>query len=301
MGVRGLQSFVRQYSNPKTMNDLLHPDNSRLRIGIDISYYMYKWQGDVERILAFLRRLESNKHRILLGFDGRAEEGKQWEAQRRRQAREDELKSAHDLQAVLDSGAELTEDQRKHLESKIAEHQRRGWSITRDVRTGTKRRFYEEKICMVKAKSEADGMLAAMNNVGTLDIVISGDMDLLAMGAKCLWTPIEDGLSFREYIREDILQELGLGDWQFRSMCAMCFTEASAEQNIFDIRQAYQAMRLWRNLETIKKRHPEWLTTWPDAEHIFYRSVDKVEGWVREDQIPIYRAFVNGEPMPYTD
>jgi hypothetical protein len=302
MGVRGLQSFLRQYSIPRSMEYLLHPSNKKQRIGIDISFYMYKWQGDIERILAFIRQLESNKHRVLIAFDGRAEEGKQWEAQRRRTAREEELKSADAIRAILENPPEdMSEEQRQLLLKSQQEHQRRGWSISRELRTDIKRRFYEEKIPMVKAKAEADGLLAAMSANGILDVVISGDMDLLTMGAKSLWTPIDDGLSFREYVREDILQKLGLGDYQFRSMCAMCFTEATAEPNIFDIRQAYQAMRLFRNLTTIQKKHPEWLKEWPNDSHIFYRSIEKAEPWLREDQLPIYKAFVECLPMPYQE
>jgi hypothetical protein len=111
---------------------------------------------------------------------------------------------------------------------------------------------------------------------------------------------VDDGLTFREYNRESLLYKLNLGDYQFRSMCAMCFTEASADPTIFDIRQAYQAMRLFRNLTTIKQKHPDWLKIWPDDSHIFYRSIDDSTSWLREDQLPIYKAFISCEPMPYT-
>jgi hypothetical protein len=300
MGVRGLQSFLKQYSVPKTIEDLLNPSFKKQCIGIDISFYIYKWQGDIDRILEFINRLYTNKHRVILAFDGRAEDGKQWEAQRRRNAREEELKSAQNLMDVLESPEEISDEHRKQIEQKILEHQKRGWSISKDLRTNVKRRFYEEKIPMVKANFEADGLLASMSANGVLDIVISGDMDLLAMGSKSLWTPVDDGLSFREYNRNDILQRLSLGDYQFRSMCAMCFTEATADPTIFDIRQAYQAMRLFRNITTIKQRHPEWLKLWPDDQHIFYRNINNPEEWLREDQVPIYKAFINCEPMPYT-
>jgi hypothetical protein len=59
-----------------------------------------------------------------------------------------------------------------------------------------KERFFEEKIPMVKAKGEADGLLAALSYSGICHIIISGDMDILAMGAQRLWTPIDDGLHF---------------------------------------------------------------------------------------------------------
>lgn len=51
---------------------------------------------------------------------------------------------------------------------------------------------------MVKAKGEADGLLSALSNRGDLDLIISGDMDLIAMGAKVVWAPQDDGFSFRE-------------------------------------------------------------------------------------------------------
>jgi hypothetical protein len=298
MGVRGLQNFIRQYSIPKSLEDLLDPKNQRQRIGIDISFYMYRWQGDIERILGFIKSLQTNKQHVILAFDGRAEDGKMWEAQRRRDAREVELQSANKILQMLET-EELSDEQRFMLERKAAEHQKRGWSLTKDVRYAIKERFYQERIPMVKAQGEADGLLASMSARGDLDIIISGDMDLLAMGARVLWTPLEDCIHYREYNRDGILQELGMSDWQFRSLCAMCFTEASQEQNNFNIQQAYQMIKVFRSLTVLKQKYPDWLTVWPDDSHIFYRPVDRVEPWIREDQMEIYKAFMNYVPMPY--
>ena len=299
MGVKGLQSFVRKYSKQRTFQELLESTNQRLRIGIDISFYIYKWQGDVDKIMAFIKQLQANQHHVLLVFDGRAEDGKQWEAQRRRDVRENEMKSAQAILDLLDS-EDVTDDQRFMLERRAAEHQKRGWSLTREIRHGIKERFYRERVPMVKARGEADGLLASASSRGELDIVISGDMDLLAMGTTSLWTPIEDGYQFREYEREAILQELNLTDWQFRSMCAVCFTEASQEQNPYDIHQAYQMMKVFKSLDVLRRKYPTWLTVWPEeSTHMFYRPVDKIEPWIREDQYAIYKSFINCEPMPY--
>ena len=131
MGVRGLQSFIRKMTKKnktRTMKDLVDPTNQRLKIGIDISFYIYKWQGDVEKIVSFIRELQGNKHRILLAFDGRAEDGKQWEAQRRRDARSQELQSAKTIRTLLETETDnLTEDQRWLLEKQASEHQKKGW------------------------------------------------------------------------------------------------------------------------------------------------------------------------------
>jgi hypothetical protein len=298
MGVRGLQSYIRQYSTQRTLEFLLDPQQKGLTIGIDISFYMYRWQADIERIVEFLKKLQSNGHHILLAFDGRAEDGKQWEAQRRREIRDQELKSADALIELL-KDENLSENERFLIEQRLADHQRKGWTLTREMRLAIKERLYIEKFPIVKAKGEADGFLAAASYVGDLDIVISGDMDLIAMGAQIMWAPVDDGTSFNEYRRDTILQELKMSDWQFRSMCAICFTEASLEQNPFPIQQAHQLLKVFRSLDKLKEKYPTHLKVWPDETHIFYRPVDKVLPWLRDDQEQIYTAFLNREEMPY--
>jgi hypothetical protein len=50
----------------------------------------------------------------------------------------------------------------------------------------------------------------------------------------------------------------------------------------------------------MQEKRSEWLKVWPDDNHIFYRSVEQVDPWIREDQKDVYKAFLNCEPMPYT-
>jgi hypothetical protein len=59
-------------------------------------------------------------------------------------------------------------------------------------------------------------------------------------------------------------------------------------------------LKVFRSLSVLKEKYPEWLTVWPDDSHIFYRSVEEVDPWIREDQKHIYKAFLDFEPMPYT-
>jgi ribonuclease BN (tRNA processing enzyme) len=60
-----------------------------------------------------------------------------------------------------------------------------------------------------------------------------------------------------------------------------------------------QMLKVFRSLTVLKQKYPQWLTVWPDDAHIFYRPVDRVEPWIREDQMNIYKAFMNYQPMPY--
>jgi ABC-type branched-subunit amino acid transport system ATPase component len=80
----------------------------------------------------------------------------------------------------------------------------------------------------------------------------------------------------------------------------MCFTEASEKVNSIDIQRAYQTMKVFRSLSVIQNKFPNWIETWPDDNHIFYRPVNSVTPWLKEDQEHIYKAFLDCEPMPYT-
>lgn len=299
MGVRGLLSWLKPYAKTLRASELVAPPMRR--IAIDISYYLYKWQGDKQRILAFLQTFQNAGHRILLTFDGRAADGKQWEAQRRRTVRDEAQNKATALFLELERNQELSDEQRRHIERQANEQQRLGWRLTKEIRNEVKHLLYEHKVPMLKAETEADGLLAALSVRSDVDVVISGDMDVFAMGARTQYVPIGDGTQFLVFERDPILQELGLTDYQFRSMCAMCFTEMREKEEYLDIRQAYQGMRVFRSYDALKKKHPEWLQVWPEDDHIFYHNMDTLTEWLREDQFPIYECFRDGKPMPYTD
>lgn len=299
MGIRGLHTFMKKYSRSCGINELLDPKNAKLRIGIDALFYIYRWRGDVEKILDFLRKLQANKQHVILVFDGKAEDSKATETQKRRETRDTELKSANQILELL-ATEDLTSDEKFLLENKVNEHKEKGWSMMREERHSLKERLYEEKIPMMKAKGEADSLLAAMSAKGELDLVISGDMDLVAMGAKLVWTPQEDGYTFCEFDREMILQKLDMTDWQFRTMCAMCFTETGNEYNPHSVQKVYDMIQRYKSIELLRQKNPTWLKSWPDDNHILYRSVNCIEDKISDAQLAYYRAYMNYEPMPYT-
>lgn len=298
MGVRGLLSFLKQHSSKRTIADILKGPPQK--IGIDISYYLYKWQGDTDRILNFIKIFQTHNHSILLVFDGRAEEGKQAESKRRKDIRSEELKTAASLQSALEMNDQLSQEQRTFLNTVVKEHEKRGWQLTREIRHAFKERLYEEKIPLLKAIGEADTLLSSLAIRKEIDLVISGDMDLLVLGTPNQYVPYDDGKSFYQFNRERVLKNLKITDIQFRSFCAMCSTEYSKDTTVPpDIRMAYHGIRTCQSLEAVKQKYPTWLETWPTAEHIFFRDISNIYNCLREDEIDRYTAFLEGKPQPY--
>jgi hypothetical protein len=82
-----------------------------MRIGIDISNYIYRWQGDPLKVLEFLNPLMKYGHKCVLIFDGRAADSKADESLRRKTVRDEELEHANKLKAMLVDGI-YTEEQK---------------------------------------------------------------------------------------------------------------------------------------------------------------------------------------------
>jgi 5'-3' exonuclease len=295
MGVRGLFSFLKPKGcsiNINTIQTLIPK-----RIGIDISYYMYRWQGDSQRVLDFIESLKP--HKTILIFDGRAPTDKQHEHDRRKQIREEDNTTAKQIRESLTTCTDLSEEQRAHLEKKAEEFEKRGWQNTKEIRHAFKTALYKAKVPLLKSKGEADPLLVGLATAGELDIVISGDMDLLVLGVPVLWCPIGTTNNFHTFNREKVLLDLGLTDLQFRSFCAMCCTDYIHADQRLEILKAYQSMRVYKNIATIKEKHPNWLNEWPTQSHPFLIGVGNPDLWILDEQLSWYNAWKKGEEMPY--
>jgi len=289
MGVRGLFSFL------KSKSDVVHlKDIPPSRIGIDISYYIYKFQASSEKILNFISECQSYGHKVILIFDGRSSDTKSSEIQKRRGIRDEESSHAKVLREQLDN-PELTEEQHALLKKVIHQHENRGWFCTKEERHTLKKSLYEAYIPMLKSKGEADWLLTSLSVARDIDIVISADMDLLVLGAHEQLIPTQTN-TFRRFKREDILDALGITDTQFRAFCSLCSSECEASRT--DIRQAYHGIRIYKTIEALKVKHPEWMASWPEESPLLKTYSDPKE-WIREDEEERYKSWKETHTMIY--
>ena len=286
MGVRGLFSFLKPKSTYISLEEL--QKTNPLRIGIDISYYIYRWQGDAKKVLNLIESLKP--HKVILIFDGKAPDEKQDESNRRREKREDDMNTATILRESIEKIENLSAAQRAHLENIAEQYEKRGWQNTKEIRHKFKKELYDNDVPILKSKGEADSLLVSLAEYGNIDAVISGDMDLLVLGVKYQYAPQGDG-SFRLFDRDIILEELGINDEQFRSFCALCSLDYSKQEQTLDIRNAYHGIRVFKNLTNLKLRHPEWLKEWPETTHPFFQANLKPEEWIKEDELVRFEAW----------
>lgn len=302
MGVKGLYSLVKPFGNHVDIRTLKNK-----RIGIDISYFMYRWgTDDIIRYLEFIKLLWSNDNKVLLVFDGKPGQYKIQEVERRKAVAESAGKYATSLQESLKNN-EFTCEQKITIESAININIRKSTRPTKEKRQLLKRVFYEQLIPMLKSTEEADELLVALNKEGDIDIVISGDTDLLRLGAKCLWVPKDDnGYEYTELDYNTVLRNLNLTEDQFQDMCILSGGVPQIQMNTrLDIRKAWSYIRLYGSLDKVARKHDKIFvesivslkqTIFEAKESIHSNSVSM---WLREDEADRVEAWRKGLSVPY--
>ena len=111
MGVRGLYTYCKKYGKIITHEQLCRMTPS-FKIGIDISHYVFKWQGDTQKLTRYLQSFQNSSHKPLCVFDGKHEKAKLPEAERRNNRRAWEIQEAERLETLLEKNREdLTQEQ----------------------------------------------------------------------------------------------------------------------------------------------------------------------------------------------
>ncbi len=298
MGVRGLYTFLKNYAPIVSFQELSIIPNRKY--GLDISQIIFKYKGDHNKILSYIQMFESANQKILCVFDGKSEEYKQDEMERRNKMREEKAKDAQKIKDLLEKfSTDLSIQEKKVLEEKYEIFSKSGWQLTQELRHGIKRLLYEKYIPLIKSTVEADSLLAQLSQKRHLDFVISGDMDLLALGTQCLCIPYSTDDRFYLVHRDKFLEFLELDDTSFRQLCALCSTDVKKSRQPPSFQEALPYFQKYKNLETLRAKYPDYVQSWPSDNHIFYRTYTNIEDLIIKEDQERMKCFQTNQPMPY--
>jgi hypothetical protein len=301
MGVRGLYTFCKKYGKIVTHEQLCRMTPPQ-KIGIDISHYVFKWQGNTRKLVEYLQSFQKASHKPLCVFDGKHEQAKLPEAERRNNRRAWEIQEAERLETLLEKNREdLSQEQIDTFTRMIQSHRRHGWQLTQEVRHNIKRALYAEYIPLVKSEREADTLLASLAHYEKFDWIISGDLDLLALGVTNLLVPLqeEDSTDYLHIHYPTILQSLQMSEYQFKQMCAISCTDSVTHSIPPNISQVYPQMRKYRDMNTLRRNYYTLAEEWPTQKHIYFESIPKPEMCIFEPDYINYIAYTKDTPMPY--
>lgn len=207
MGIRGAFTTLRKAFHPIQPLEL-----QPLKIGIDMFSLVYTHRTNLDELLELLKLWSSHGHLLTCIWDGTAPKEKQEIIGQRRSARDSAMDKKKDLEEYLDKFAsQLDDTDVKHLKSAITSLSWQGWHLSGSL----KKQIHAtlgDTIQHVYAEGEADDLLIEMSTSEKINIIVTLDSDLLAMGGERIWRILRIRKSWLiEDIRvEDVCNTFGI-------------------------------------------------------------------------------------------
>jgi hypothetical protein len=232
MGIRGLGGFIK-WKTPnarKSLNLIAYTGQSW---GVDCSCLLYRARGSnlsaTTVIASLLVRLRKAKITPIFIFDGKPPAAKNDVVDQRREQRQAVQKEMAEIKVGLEDES-LSMTEKANMEHRHAALQKKAPTVSSGDKDEIKRLLHAAGVQFITATGEADDVLAYMGRNGTIQGVISTDMDMLARGLRLLVIPETADTSVLTEIRLDhVLAGLGLTYPQFVDACMLMGSDYSGK------------------------------------------------------------------------
>ena len=260
MGVKGLYSCLKPYSNPVRFEDC--PPQ---RIGLDAYPFLYKYKQDISSCIELFRCILAAGHQCQLFVDGNPPKEKLEELASRKQQREVAYQKAKALKEVLENqetASQLDTSAKQVLEKQIQTLLVESYSIKKEIREEFLRRVKEEiQIPIVMCEGEADNCLIEASLKGEVDIVVANDMDLFVGGVERLWMlgKTQTDPLFLEFRRSIISKKVGIHPKFWTDVALLAGYEKTPQLKRCSVQQAIIWIRYYGCFENLLARRTELL------------------------------------------
>jgi len=199
MGIRGAWTTFRRLFNSI---DPLEVGNKK--IGIDMFSLVYTHRTSLNELIDLLKSWAVKGHTLTCIWDGSAPKDKQEIIGQRRNARESAMDTKGELEEYLEKfEGQLNEHDIKHLKTAITSLSWQGWHLTGSLKKEIQEKLGNQ-VKHIYAPGEADDMLLKMIDNKEIDLIMTLDSDLFAMGGERIWRLLRIR---KEWIIEDICVE----------------------------------------------------------------------------------------------
>ena len=237
MGIRGLGGFIK-WKLPHVRKSLKWPvpvPSIKTRWAVDCSCLLYRARGSnlspLTVIASLIVRMRRAQIEPIFIFDGRPPAAKAEVVDQRRCQRQVMHAEMSAISKSLTEHAEdLTSGEKAEMERRHADLQRKAPTVSSGDKDEIKRFLYACGILFVTATGEADDVLAYLCRNGTVQAVVSTDMDMLARGVPLLVLPETNDAAVLTTIRlTDVLSGLQLQYLQFVDACMLMGSDYSSK------------------------------------------------------------------------
>lgn len=241
MGIKGLFSFLNKWSKPLPL--------IQGRIGLDLFYFLYQSRGDLDVIKRLLAYPMEGAHAVLDGAAKSEPSERREELDARKEARK---RVRGEMERLLEAPMdEMDAAGRAIVREKVRTLGRQVWTPSRDYIEEVVAWLEGEGAVVHRAEGEADGYLVNLEREGVIDVIISNDSDIIALGAKRLVRPLHRMhcvLFDTEYIRE----QMGFSQRQWEDFIVLCKNMRET-----DVVLAYSLISVYKRKEMAVERWEE--------------------------------------------
>jgi predicted nucleic acid-binding protein len=239
MGIKGLFTFLKRWEQPVIVEEYIKGKS----VGIDLFGVLYQSKGDVGMVYRFMMPFIQYAQSIHVVLDGTyATEERRVVLDQRREKR-DQIRTAveeiRNTEMMEESAQVVLDNYLHHLERQV-------WKPSKEYIDHIKKWCETKKVHVHEPMGEADQTLIDLESDQKIDLIVTNDSDLIAMGAEHVLRG--DRLLSKVHLRI----KLGCSEKQWADFMYLCRHMKEA-----DVLLAYSLIRVYKKLDTVLSRWNE--------------------------------------------
>ena len=234
MGIRHLNKHLRDKC-PDSIRVLNMADLEGKRIAIDISIYLYKYEGDdmlLENMYLMLSIFRHHNITPIFIFDGKPPPEKKELLMKRKEDKQEAQKEYEKLQKSLDNNDDFDDSEKQEIVATMDQLKKQFIHINKDKIESVKELIRAYGATYYDAPGEADELCALLVLKKKVWACLSEDMDLFVYGCPRVLRYFSlMNHSVVLYHMKGILEELSLNQKEFREICILSGTDYNINAN----------------------------------------------------------------------
>ena len=177
MGIKGLFTFLKRWEQPVDTKEAIKNKS----VGLDIFWFIHQSKGSMAELqasLAVFLQYALTVHAVLDGYHATEERREVLEERRDKRHQTIEI-----IEEIMEAPIMEARDQ-KILERHMAQLKRQIWKPSRAYIDQIKSWLIDQGAAVHEPIGEADQTLIMMENLGIIDLIVTNDSDLIALGAE---------------------------------------------------------------------------------------------------------------------
>jgi 5'-3' exonuclease len=197
MGIKGLFTFLKRWEQPVDAKEAIKNKS----VGLDIFWFIHQSKGNIAELqasLAVFLQYARIVHAVLDGYHVTEERREVLEERRDKRHQTIEI-----IEEIMEAPIMEARDQ-KILERHMAQLKRQIWKPSRAYIDQIKNWLIDQGAAVHEPSGEADQTLIMMENLGIIDLIVTNDSDLIALGAELVFCSDRNVIFSKTHMRKQM-------------------------------------------------------------------------------------------------